>query len=92
MTRRSWQAEAGCGRRRACCVYIRAAAGRRPSFDTAFGGRKRAAGWGREPQHIRSIAQAAATWVERMGKAGPQAAGHRRGEKGPATSRLTFPR
>lgn len=40
---------------------IRAAAGR-PGFDIAPGGRERAADWDREREHIRSLADAGATW------------------------------
>jgi hypothetical protein len=34
----------------------------RPGFDIALGGRERAADWDREREHIRSLADAGATW------------------------------
>jgi alkanesulfonate monooxygenase SsuD/methylene tetrahydromethanopterin reductase-like flavin-dependent oxidoreductase (luciferase family) len=40
---------------------IRAAAGRE-EFDICLGGRERAADWDREREHIRSVAEAGATW------------------------------
>ncbi len=49
---------------------IRAAAGRRPGFDIALGGRERAADWDRERQHIRSVASAGATWWSEWVKPG----------------------
>jgi alkanesulfonate monooxygenase SsuD/methylene tetrahydromethanopterin reductase-like flavin-dependent oxidoreductase (luciferase family) len=49
---------------------IRAAAGRRPGFDLALGGRERAADWDREREHIHTVAQAAATWWVEWVKSG----------------------
>ncbi len=49
---------------------IRAATGRRPGFDIALGGRERAADWDRERQHIRSVADAGATWWSEWVKPG----------------------
>ena len=40
---------------------IRTAVGR-PGFDISLGGRERAADWDREREHIRSLADAGATW------------------------------
>jgi alkanesulfonate monooxygenase SsuD/methylene tetrahydromethanopterin reductase-like flavin-dependent oxidoreductase (luciferase family) len=62
---------------------IRAAAGDRPGFDIAVGGRERAEDWDRDREHIRAIAAAGATWWGEWVKPGDRQATYDAVRRGP---------